>query len=382
MDAGLAATRDTAIRGHLAVSTLNTYQTGLTAWDQFADQYKIPLDLFQLDQLAILMTVEFFACHLRRQRHIKSTTIDKYITHLSTSLREKGLPDSSNLRCKRLGYILESFAKEDAQAIPQRLSIKIPLTADLLWRLEIFIDKLFPNSPIATLYKAAFSLGYLIGLRPGEYLCTPTRRLHSRLLRDNDDVIDEHCANPSSHVISGRHCAFKWSSSDSLFTATNPLAYPHGRPEAVFIMLPSSKADQLGKGSARCGASSPKGSRFDCLSNIYQFLLRYPPLLAQPLLSGFTGSNVTSADVNRILKDFARSIDLDPNRLLPHSIRVGTSVQTDALSDIDQMQLTGHISKGGKLAYCRRTLALAKRAAPFLHDTAVQPLDQIRFLYM
>ena len=255
---------------------------------------------------------------------------------------------------------------EGTQAIPQRLSIKIPLTADLLWRLGIFIDKRFPNSPTASLYKAAFSLGYLIGLRHGEYLKTPTRRPHSRLLRDNDDVIDEHCANPSTHVIKGRHCTFKWPSSNLLFVSTNQPAFPPGSPEAIFIMVASNKADQLGKGSARCGASSPQGSRFDCLSNIYQFLHRYPPQLEQPLLSGFTGTNITSTDINSILKDFARSIDLDPTRLLPHSIRVGTTVQTDALTDIDQMQLTGHISKGGKLAYCRRTLALAKRAAPFM----------------
>ena len=330
MDAGLADTRDAAIRGHLAVSSLNTYQTGLTAWDQFADQYKIPQDIFQLDQLAILMTVEFFACYLRKHRHVKSTTIDKYITHVSTNLREKGLPDSTNLRCKRLGYILESFAKEDSRALPQRLSIKIPLTADLLWRLEIFIDASFPNSPIATLYKAAFSLGYLIGLRPGEYLSTPTRRLHSRLLRE---------------PVSTRR------------------QRPSLRFQMVFIRLPvhCNKPTWLSARSSRssvCHDPLEQGrSTRERERSLWSFL-------------------------SERFKDFARSVDLDPNRLLPHSIPVGTSVQTDALTDIDQMQLTGHISKGGKLAHCRRTLALAKRAAPFLHDTAVQPLDQIRFLYM
>ena len=344
--------------------------------------YNIPQEVFQLDLLAIHMTVEYFACHLRKHRHIKSSTISEYITHITTVMRERGLPDTTTLRCDRLRFILETFAKEDSLARPQRLSIKIPLTADLLWRLEVFIDKRFPNSPIAILYKAAFSLGYLIGTRPGEYLTTPTRRPHSRLLRDNDDVVDEHSANPSTHLIRGRHCAFKWPTKNTLFAVTTPSAFPKGNPEAIFVMIPSGKADQLGKGSARCGAESPKDSKFNCLANIFQHLRRYPPLPDRPLLSGFTGENVTSADINNILKDFARSIGLDPSRLLPHSIRVGTTVQTDALTDIDQMQLTGHISKGGKLAYCRRTLALAKRASPFLHDTAVQPLEQIRFLYM
>ena len=366
----------------MADSTVNTYQSGLSAWDRFAAEYNIPTDIFQLDPLAIHTTVEYFACYLRKHRHVKSSTIDKYVTHVTTSARERGLPDSTTLRSTRLHYILESFAKDDSSTTPQRLSIKIPLTADLLWRLEVYIDKHFPNSPTATLYKAAFSLGFLLGPRPGEYLNTPTRRRHSRLLRDNVEVTDEHCARPSTHVIKGRHCAFKWPSNDTLFSATLPQSYPSGPPEAIFVMIPSSKADKLGKGSARCGAASPRGSKFNCLSNIYLFLRRYPPLPEEPLLSGFSGDNVTSADINGILKDFARSVNLDPQRLLPHSIRVGTTVQTDALSELDQLQLTGHISRNGKLAYCRRTLALAKRAAPFLHDTAVQPLQQIRFLYM
>ena len=366
----------------MAKSSLNTYQSGLTAWDQFAAEFNIPADVFQLDSLAIHMTVEYFACFLRSRRHVKSSTINEYITHVATNARERGLPDTTTLRSTRLHYILESFTKADARAIPQRLSIKIPLTADLLWRLENFIDKHFPNSPIATLYKAAFSLGFLIGPRPGEYLKTPTRHRHRRLLHDTEDIVDDHCADPSTHLVTGRHCAFKWPSNDTLFLATSPLTFPPGTPEAIFIMIPSGKADKLGKGSARCGAAPPHGSKINCLSNIFEFLRHYPPQPDQPLLSGFTGSNVTSADINSILKNFARSVGLDPKRLLPHSIRVGTTVQTDALSDIDQLQLTGHISRNGKLAYCRRTLALAKRAAPFLHDTTVQPLEQIRFLYM
>ena len=159
----------------MAKSSLNTYQSGLTAWDQFAAEFNIPADVFQLDSLAIHMTVEYFACFLRSRRHVKPSTINEYITHVATNARERGLPDTTTLRSTRLHYILESFTKADARAIPQRLSIKIPLTADLLWRLENFIDKHFPNSPIATLYKAAFSLGFLIGPRPREYLKTPTR---------------------------------------------------------------------------------------------------------------------------------------------------------------------------------------------------------------
>jgi len=51
---------------------------------------------------------------------------------------------------------------------------------------------------------------------------------------------------------------------------------------------------------------------------------------------------VSSALINTLLNDFARSEDLDPRRLIPHSNRVGNTVQTDALSTLDQLQSSDH----------------------------------------
>ena len=91
---------------------------------------------------------------------------------------------------------------------------------------------------------------------------------------------------------------------------------------------------------------------------------------------------MTRAMINTTLKRAARILGLDPLRLLPHSIRVGNCSQTSSLSLQDQLMLTGHFSLNGKMSYCRKSIDLAYRAAPVLHDVTIQPLNIIKLQYM
>ena len=356
---------------------------------EFENKYKLPQSIFDLGQQAIFTAVEYFACFLRVERKITSETISQYITHVSTSAREDGLPANTLLRSKRLHFILTTFHANDARRSPKRLTLKIPLTADLVWRLLDFIDKRYHRgSPEASLLRASISLGYLLGHRPCEYLDVPRRRSAKRKMisaEDEDaasDVVDDLCAAPTTHTVTARSCFLKWPGDDHLFPATAALHFPTGKAEAIFELMDSSKTDKFGKGAPLCGAAAPPTSRFDCLDNITTYLRTFPPLAGSPLLSGFSGSAASSTLINTLLKDFARSVGLDPSRLLPHSIRVGNTVQTDAMPTLDQLQTSGHRSIGGKLHYCRKTLGLAQRAAAFLHDTSVQSLEQLKFIYM
>ena len=372
----------------MARSSRHAYSSGIGAWTEFANKYNLPQNIFDLGQQSIFAAVEYFACFLRVTRHITSETISQYITHVTTTAREEGLPQTISLRSKRLHFILQTFHTSDTRRTPQRLTLKIPLTADLVWRLLNFIDDHHRGTSEALLLKACISLGYLLGHRPCEYLDVPKRRSAKRKFlpqAEEDaerDVIDDLCEGPTTHVILARSCFLKWPKDDNLYPATDGHHFPTGKAEAIFEMMDTSKTDRFGKGAPLCGAAAPSSSRFDCLDNITTYLRSFPPLAGSPLLSGHTGSAVPSTHINTLLKDFARSVDLDPRRLLPHSIRVGNTVQTDALSTLDQLQTSGHRSLGGKMPYCRRTLGLAQRASAFLHDTAVQPLDQLRFIYM
>ena len=100
------------------------------------------------------------------------------------------------------------------------------------------------------------------------------------------------------------------------------------------------------------------------------------------ILSGLSGQPITTDAVNRALKAFARRSGLDPARLLPHSIRVGSSSQTDGMHLGDRMQHTNHKSIGGAMSYFRKSLELAKRSASFIHDVNVHSLESIKPTYI
>ena len=370
----------------MAVDSRNTYATGVKAFCLFAELYDVPTNVFALDQALVYQVIEYFACHLRHSRRIKSVTISGYITHVADLLKSMGLNPATHLRSRRTDFILDSYLREDNALAPQRLRIKIPLSADILWRLFDFLDRTLPpiEPPTLSLFKAGFSLGFGLGLRPSEYLfdrLPPATLVPSAHDADEDDVVDDGEEARSDHMIPGRNAYFQWPGSTVFLPVTDPTAYPAGYPVSLLVFLDHTKNDPFGKGLPRCIADAPSGSLFNCLRSVFDYLRCYPPQPDSPILSGGP-SVLTRGMVNKTLKQVARYLGLDPSRLLPHSIRVGNASQTGSLPVQDQLLLTGHFSLNGKMAYCRKSLELAQRAAPAIHDTAVQSLPDIILQYM
>jgi len=247
-----------------------------------------------------------------------------------------------------------------------------------MWRLFEFIAARFGDAQIlVSLYSAAFALGFGLGLRPCEYLQASL----SSSVSDPLEVVDELSEVVDTHILCGAKCFWKWLGDERFFPCTDPSSFPEGVPELFVGILDSAKNDQHGKGAPRTLAAAPPGSKFDCVSTLFSFLKEYPPRPTAPLLSGVDGQPVTVKMVNCILKQFANFVGLDPARLLPHSIRVGSSSQTDGMALQDRLDHTGHASVGGARSYFRKSVDLARRSTSFIHDTSTHTLDAIRLQY-
>ena len=285
----------------------------------------------------------------------------------------------TGLRSPRLNYLLRSYRKVDRFHKPKRLQQYIPMSADLLWRLLDLIDEYFAADPdLALWYRAAVSLAYIFGERPGEYSTTHSG---ARQLADADADSDSDDDTPTSqsHLVKGGQCKFQFSGHPEYFPVTDPAAFPPStRPEAMFQFLDCTKNHPSGSDGPFCIAEAPLGARFDCLGNIFSFVRRFPPRPSKPLLSGFPRTIPTTTKINAFLKVFARRVGLNPAHLSCHSFRVGHTVQTESMSDIDQFMLSGHASFGGKIAYCRDSLDRARRAAPHLYDISSHPLESLQ----
>ena len=215
------AFNDRTLRGHLVPDSRDTYQCGLNAFGNFVVKFNIPEDIFIVDLAVTHCVILYFASYLRTVNGIKSTTIDKYVTHVTTYLYELGLPETV-MRSKQYSYLIAAWKKDDMKDRPQRLSAKIPLSADLMWRLFEYLTSWLAGSPdILRLYIAAFSLGFGLGLRTGEYLqsfCPNT--VHTSIPSDPSEVTED--GPYPNHVLHGESCFFKWAHDEKFYPVTIP----------------------------------------------------------------------------------------------------------------------------------------------------------------
>jgi hypothetical protein len=86
--------------------------------------------------------------------------------------------------------------------------------------------------------------------------------------------------------------------------------------------------------------------------------------------------------VNSLLKQYAISVHLDPARLVPHSLRVGSTSQLDAHSAEERCIHGNWKTVGGMMAYMRPGVGHGNRTAAALHDHTSVPLELARVIYM
>jgi hypothetical protein len=273
---------------------------------------------------------------------------------------------SSYFRTGRAATAIAGFANDDHARLPQRVLCKIPFSADLVVKSRALTRQQYGNySPDLQLgLDAAISLGFGLCLRPGEYLYAP-----------GDDA--------AVHVLVGDFGAFKWDSDARFYIVTQPQLYPlHLGVPDFFVQLPSTlKNDQWGKGGPSAVARAPSTSPFCCVETLYTFLQRFPPTPGRPLLSG-SNTLLSVALVNSHCKALALSEGLDPARLLPHSLRVGSVNQLES-HGLHAQQIHGRWNTAaGVSAYTHAALAHARRVSPELHNTALLPAEFLRFVYM
>ena len=175
-----------SIQHHLEQSSIHTYTSGLNAFDEFAAVYNLPRNVFTVNSVnTIQHIIQYYLSYLRLTRHIQSSTIDNYLSHLMTYLHEQGVPTTS-FRSREAKFMLSTWEKEDFIYKPERLRVRFPVSTDLLWRIFDMLDTWYILTPIyATIYKAAFATGYGLSLRPSEYL---EQSLYYQHVNTDDDV--------------------------------------------------------------------------------------------------------------------------------------------------------------------------------------------------
>ena len=354
MERELATLCDSSILGHLEPSSRRTYRSGTNAFKEFADRYGLADDaIWNQDRQVIMDVFKNFALFLRHTRHVKAETIDEYTTHVLTDAREHGLP-LFNVRSPIFGFLIRSWSKIDRLGLPDAHLGTIPCAAAVFRRLIQYIPTEFKNPDVASLYKATVAFAYALGLRPCSY------------------------TSDGEHTILGDAVFAVFDKNvDAEYPITDPSVFPPSVPIALLVFQKSSKNAKGGYNAPFIIAQAPRVAPFCLVTLIVSHLRRFPPRPRGPAISGAHGA-LSSTAVNHLLKNFAPTVGLDPSRFSATSFRVGHTVQTDTLSDFEQMRDTGHFSKSGKIAYLRASLQQAQKTAQLLTDTEYHTLPMVK----
>jgi hypothetical protein len=309
---------------------------------------------------------------------LMATTIQGYLSHVSYSLVSAGVIQSSDvIHTALMTLMVRGYANADSVGRPLRLVIKIPMTFSILLRFLDAVDARFPlvevshglfsRPPLWLALRAAVALGFLLSLRPSEYLEV------SRVVRDDQ------YANAALAF-------FVWivGGVQRFVRVWDVESYLPSSPAYFLVFLDSVKNDARGKGGPRAGALNPRPNPpFCCVSALLNFFRAYPPALSGSLFSHpAVSGKVTDALVGSILKDVARVMQVDESRLLPHSIRLGGPTQLQNFSDAIKMAQGNWSTVQGMLAYARGSLQHVSLVASALHEPAIVLDELVQLAYV
>jgi hypothetical protein len=305
----------------------------------------------------------FFAAWLRhsystRVQTMLATTIEQYVCHVANHLIEGVVLSTTTLRNVRFPMLIDGFKRDDGRNHPLRFTAKIPFTADMVMDFCKLIREEHLDEETIRSLDAAIACGYGLSLRPGEYLYV------SRPREDDEAALAD-------------KSFFYWPAHpNDFFCVCYPARYPTGTPSFFISFLDRVKNDYRGRGGPRCVAANPTydgtPGTFCCVRMLYEGLRRAPPLPGSLLLSGFW-PRLTDALISKRVKLVAVRLGLDPERVVPHSLRVAGCVQLSRFSDATRCTQGNWKTVEGMLVYARGSLQHATAVASDLHDPSIMP---------
>jgi hypothetical protein len=244
----------------------------------------------------------------------------------------------------------------DAAGKTKRLEQKIPLTYPILVLMRKKARTLHHGAHFLAI-SAALSLAYGLSLRPGEY-------------SDTGKWI------PLEKQVSATNCFFIFAH-DVCVNVCDPDLYPPlEKPLSFLCSVDRLKNQRQGEGGPRAvsAAPNPTPDFFCCVQELFAYFTAYPGRRGHLAMASH-GTAVKQADIRALCRLVAVDLNLDPARLLPHSLRSGVLAQIELEPDERKEQQGGWLSKAGMKTYASKCLAHANAIRHLIHDHTLCPLS-------
>jgi hypothetical protein len=386
---------DAAVRHSLAAGSFNTYQTGARALNEFADAFHIGFkDMSESDPASVQLMFQMVACHLRASRNVKAVTIDQYITHMVTLLKQKNWAFADHIRSPILKFMIKGWLRIDIFRTPRRLSCHIPATAPVM---RVFFEVAaihHRNDPQkAAEVRACAAIQYYCALRANEAAAKSVSARESRdaaVVVANTNELDDDDESPDvAHHLMAAHCHFQFIHDDRYYPAHAGTVFPPGKTPDAFDILQDTHKTSSSRGSSHRGAyPNPNSDKqpFCVMDMLWHYVTHYPPPANGAFFPG-----ITSADVTLIMKMTANKVGLDEKRMSSRAIRSGSATMFKNMKTqlIDQQQLQNirdqgnWVSNVGERIYAHDDPASRRiLSAPTLYDAGFMTIAYLIWYYM
>ena len=354
---------------HIGPGSRNTYDTGVGAFCAFADEYRLPTDLFDRTPREIHAVIECFVMHLRRVP-LAANTITQYISHVNEYLKLRDI--EVELRGVQVRVALQCSQRQDIRACPKRLREKIPIVASLIALILQDIDERYASDPRARFtLSAVVATAYGLCCRIGEILYGGVR--HSR---EGQLITD--------HAIRTPHLSFSFLNDRAVYPASNPAAFPPGQRPYQFTGFHDSLKNWASGTGTRAVGANPSGVPFCLVQRLFDYVVAFPP---PP--KGHLFPSTRDTEVSVIVKRVVDSQQLDGSRACPHAMRVGSETMVSALRHaapaVSAAQEQEHgmwRSAQGLRPYQRSALSSGAELSSALYDVNFMTVEYLRWYYM
>ena len=282
---------------------------------------------------------------------LASSTINGYISHVISKLKDKRLIDNSfEWRTERMAMYMAGFRRRDAgERAESRRFVKIDVSLPITIEAMATARAKFAHDPLlAETVANSMLFGLSFATRPGDYLYP-----HVKYYTD------------SNNCIRAEQVAFWFPSLEDPIPITHPEDFPPGEWPSYCTFRPLfDKANQYGGMGMRAIAANPNVDKTGhcSLRLLFAYFIKYPPSDGMPIFHTAPREFHLYERVSEVLKETAVRLKLDPTRLLPHGLRAGviTQLNSGAHSDEDKKAAGGWRTMPGKMPYEKDTQAIGR----------------------
>jgi hypothetical protein len=296
-------------------------------------------------------------------RKIAPGTANEYVSHVLKHLEHEGFWSiRESARSPRYTAVHHALVRDHAEHHVFRTEARIPFTVPfIIWSLH-YIDRTYDDPAERRLQKAILAAGHAFSLRPGEYLKCPQNYAANRFIRAGT--------------------TFAWFNGEA-FAAYEPHTWPPGVPSHISSALDVRK-NSLNKGGLVAVAANPEPPGPDtlCCASILADYIRFAGLAIQDPLFCRNHVHADSVELSAIMKTCAQAHDVDPDRIMPASLRKNVLTQMDLNTpQLQRMLQGGWRSRAGEDSYWTHLLQVADANQHAVHHAGGATISVIRTIF-